>query len=706
MRAKLVRNREGLLEVSAENEPDLYWGLGRAHATDRSLQLCFMRLLGRGEISKHLDASDESLELDRFFRRMNWKSERHETEELTPRARLASEAYVEGINSVLGKGPWEMRLLGYSAEPWTLEDCFLISRMAGYLTLAQSQGEVERLLVQMVQAGVTREKLEALFPGNLDGLDEELVRKIALTDRFVPEAVAWRTGGARMAASNNWVVSGEKTRSGAPILANDPHLEINRLPAVWYEVLLSCGDGWALTSGMPGLPGMIIARTRELAWGPTYSFMDAIDSWVEHCRDGRYRRGDDQWHEFRVRHERIERRKKPPVDIVFHENEHGVLDGTPEGESYLLATRWSSASGGAESINALVEIWDATTVEQGMNCLRRLESAMCWVLADTAGNIGFQMSGTMPKRSPGVTGFVPLPGWDAANDWKGMVDPQDLPAVLNPESGWFGTSNQNLNEFGKVAPTNMDQGPYRAQRIASLLEGRSALTVDDMKEIQLDVVSSQVGPFLEILRPMLPSDSVLTNWDGRYDAASKGAFIFEQFYTRLLRRVFGGAAGVGDGVMDFIDEETGLFADFFIFFDGVLLDENSAWFEGCSRDEIFAEVAATLREQDAKPWGDDRQLILEHILLGGRLPRLAGFDRGPITLAGGRATPHQGQIYRSADRQTSFAPSMRFITDMATEEAHTRLCGGASDRRFSKWYANELEGWERGTYKRVQPPGR
>ncbi|MFP6683410.1 MAG: penicillin acylase family protein, partial [Polyangiaceae bacterium] len=135
MRAKLTRDEHGIFHIAAAEEIDRAWGLGYAHATDRALQLLFMRLLGRGELSKYLDSSDASLEIDTFFRRMNWAGEPDEVAELSDRARAVCLAYAEGINAGLaGKVPWELKFAGYKKlEPWTIEDGFLLARMTSYL---------------------------------------------------------------------------------------------------------------------------------------------------------------------------------------------------------------------------------------------------------------------------------------------------------------------------------------------------------------------------------------------------------------------------------------------------------------------------------------------------------------------------------------------------------------------------------------------
>lgn len=525
-------DENGVRHVAAPDWPGLYRGLGRCHALDRGLQMTLMRILGQGRASEILEASDALLDVDVFFRRMNWRGQR-EASRLSDRAARACEAYCEGVNSVLSdKPPWELRLKGHRPGPWIIDDILLISRMAGYLALSQSQGEMERLLVEWVQAGVSRDRLEELFPGHLGDLDEDLLRAVTLGERIVPQELFALSPAPRMMTSNNWVISGTKTASGAPLLANDPHLEVNRLPNVWYEVVLEGPDGAVMGATIPGLPGVIIGRNANLSWGATYSFMDSVDSWIERCREGACLRGNDQWVPFRVRKETILRRKKPSVEQVFYENEHGVLDGDPHREGQYLATRWSGSAAGAASVSAFVELLEARNVREGRECLGRIETAWSWVLADRDGDIGFQMSGLMPRRREGASGLVPLPGWNPENDWNGFVDPGDLPRNLNPERGFFVTANHDLNGEGNASPINLPMASYRAERIERLLRDATSLRADDMTRIQLDLTSLQAEIFMRILNPLLPDTPqgrILSAWDFGYGTDSKGAFLFERF---------------------------------------------------------------------------------------------------------------------------------------------------------------------------------
>jgi len=580
----------------------------------------------------------------------------------------------------------------------------MISRMVGYLTLTQSQAEIERLFVEMVQAGVDEARLKELFPGILGGLDVDLLQKVILNERIVPPHLLWQTAVPRMIASNNWVISGQKTASGKPIVANDPHLETNRLPNVWSEIVLQSEGRYLMGGSMPGFPGILTGRTPDVAWGVTYSFIDAVDSWIEQCQNGKYyRESDGQWHAFEARTEIIHRKKKSDVTLTFYENDHGVLDGNPYEKGYYLATRWAAAESGAQSLTSILAMWQVSSVTEGMAALGQIETGWDFVLADMDGNIGFQMSGAVPKRREGVSGFVPLPGWQAENDWQGFHTYEEMPRILNPKTGYFATANHDLNTYGRIQPINMPMGAYRAERINQLLDNGDNFTVQDVFGMHYDVYSLQAERFMAILRPLLPQTpqgDILRNWDLCYTADSEGAYLFEQFYRALYQAVFG-QNGIGEVVLRYLSDETGTFIDFYQNFDRVLLAEESVWFNGRSREEIYRETADTALAVPPQPWRNVQQFTMVHILFGGKLPRVLGFDRGPVTAIGNRATIHQGQIYRSAGRDTTFLPSFRIVTDLAQAEGFSNLAGGPSDRRFSKWYCSDLESWQNGHYKKT-----
>ena len=705
-KASWTRDEHGIPQIVADDINGLHWGMGYCHAMDRGMQMLIMRILGQGRAAELLDGSDEMVEVDRFFRRMNWNGGvAAEAENLTTEARAACQSYCDGANARFAESvPWEFKLVGVKPDAWTVGDSLLLSRMTGFLTLAQSQGEVERLFVEMIQAGIGDAHLEALFPGCTAGFDRSILSEVELVERNVPEAVKWLVAAPRLMASNNWCVSGSRTASGAAMLSNDPHLETNRLPNVWVEQSFAWPGGYAILMTMPGLPAPLVGRNEHLSWGATYTFMDAIDSWVEHRRDGKFRRGDT-WVDFDQRVETIKRKKGEPIVETFWENQHGVLDGDATAEGYSLATRWTGSTGGAQSINKLLSMWTARTVSEGMGAFREVESSFNWIFADSAGDIGYQMSGLMPRRSDDWSGFAPRAGWEERFDWKGFVNPEELPQVHNPADGIIVTANQDLNHLGSANPINAPMGDYRARRIAQLLKERDDHDVDSFRAIQMDTFSIQAAEFLEVLAPLLrtgPIADALRDWDCQYDLQSIGATAFELFYTELLVEMFGPACGVP--VIDHLRDATGTFIDFYQNFDRVLVAESSPWLGERTRDEVWSAALASVADRVPEPWGKRNHLTLTNMFFGGKLPRFLGFDRGPIPIRGGRATPHQGQIYRAGERLTSFTPSLRLVADMSAPVLHTALCGGPSDRRFSRWYTSGVDGWLAGRLKVRKPP--
>lgn len=702
---KIHRDKNGVPHICGETLEDLYWGLGYCHGTDRALSLLLVRILAQGRAAELLDPSDEMVEVDRFFRRMNWrKAAEREVEKLDSKSLALTLIYCEGINSALQKKiPWEFKLLRYRPEPWKVEDTLLLSPIMGYINLAQSQGEIERFFLQMVQAGVDQKKIEEFFSLDLKGVDLDLLKKIKLSHPVIPAAVPWKKILPPLTGSNNWVISGQKSASGKAMLSNDPHLETNRLPNVWYEAVLKKNDGYAMGATVPGLPTVLLGRTDHLAWGATYTFMDGVDSWIEKCKDGHYWE-EEEWKPFIERKEIIKRQKNSPLEVTFFETPRGTIEGDPQEEGYYLSTAWASSQAGAKSLNQMFRLWDVRTVEEGMEMLGRVETAWNWVLADSQGNTGYQMSGLMPKRKEGHRGFLPIEGWKKENQWQGFVDWKDLPRCLNPEDGYFVTANQNLNGYGKAHPINICQGDHRSREIGRLLSEGKSMTPEDFGKIHHHLRSPQAEKFMEILRPLLPSThqgELLKKWDLTYSVDSLGAYLFEKFYRALILEVFG-KKNLGEEVLHYLLDESALLADFYCNFDSVLLSENSSWWEGENRDEVYEKVAKEALSVEPRPWGEVNQITFSHILLGGKLPKFLGFDKGPFPLPGGRATPHQTQLFKSGGRSSSFAPSYRFIVDFAKEGILSNLAGGPSDRRFSKWYASDLKNWMEGKYKSIK----
>jgi penicillin amidase len=347
----------------------------------------------------------------------------------------------------------------------------------------------------------------------------------------------------------------------------------------------------------------------------------------------------------------------------------------------------------------MLDLWNAGSVAAAGKAASRLAIPANWLLAGRDGSIAFQQSGLVPKRiAPLQSGLFPVPAWEAERRWRGTEPPSELSSAADPSVGFLATANDDR------AFVNLCMGPYRRERIEELLRERLAargkLSVADLEAIQGDLFSLQAARLMPILRPHLPGSAaghLLGAWDLRYDARSMGAVLFERVYAALLAEVFGERLFGGEAWRR-IASETFLVAFHFHLLDDILTAEDGEdWFGPGGRDALVARVVnGVLADVDPSrlvPWGDGRSVVMKNVFFDGKLPAFLGFDHGPITVEGGRATIVQGQIMSLGGRTTTFCPSWRFVADLSTVEARTALAGGPSDRRFSRYYRTDVERW-------------
>ena len=709
---RLSRNEYGVPLVRADSFNDLFFGLGWVHAYDRPVELELTRLVAKGTAAEHLQASDELIASDMYMRRYDLAGNgREQVAHLTDEAARIAEAYCAGINHVLdhGRRPFEFKLIGHRPEAWTAADCITMTKIIGLIDMTETQGWVEKLIVQMLQNGVPLAALRELFPYMTDEPDPvflEVLKQVKLSEPIVPLTLRWKSL-PRMKASNNWVVSGSRSASGKPILCGDPHLDSSRLPAIWHEVMLRSGDMWFAGCTVPGIPLPALGRTDRLAWSPTYGYMDVIDFFVEEVKDGRYRRGDE-WRDFEVREEVVKLKKGEPRKVLFYENEHGTLEGDPAVDGYYLSMAFTLGKGsGADTLNHGAALLTSKTVEEVMPHFAGVDfCSQNWVCADSKGNIGYHQSGRCPVRAEGVSGLLPVPGWDPAFDWKGTCPVDENPSLFNPPEGYIGTSNQDMNFCAKAKVCNLPMGDWRARRIHEMLGAREDHTVDSMQRMHYDRYSKQAEDWMPLIRPLLgdgPRAELLRGWDERYESDSLGASVFENVYLELARLVFG-EQSLGPAVIAHLMAETIIFCDFTGLFDRVLLREESWWFGGKKRDELLAEAIERGLKREAQPWGEGRKVMMKNIMFAGKLPKWLGFDYGPIEIIGNRATIPQGQLFKTyGGRQATFSPTYKFVTDFSEECIHSTMAGGPSDRRFSRWYTSGVADWLAGRYRIMRP---
>jgi len=708
---KIQRMPDGSPRIESDEEIDLHYGLGYIHGHDRQMHMWLLKIIGRGRASELLKADEELIELDKFMRWINLSGDTaDEVQQVSEETNGIFKAYCRGVNDAISdsKTPFEFKLTGYKPDSWTPEDVILMIKMMGFVGLSQSQGEAEKFILQIIRNDVAPHKIKELFPNITEEISEDLIKlikQVKLIRPIIPESIKWLGCLAGFSASNNWAIGPEKTASGKAMLCGDPHLSV-QLPSIFYPALMRCQDYYMMGATLPGVPSVMLGRSPHLAWSVTYGTMDMIDYFIEQVQDKKYRYAD-KWRPFTVREEIIKPKKKDPILIKIYENEHGIIEGQPDENGYYLNFAWSARKGtAAESINNLLKIPQAKNAAEAMNYFAGLSFApFNWTMADTGGNIGYQLSGLFPKKADNTSGLLPYLGWDESQDWQGMITPDKNPKAFNPEEGLIITANQDLNHLGQVAPMTLPMPGYRADRIRELLEKKAGLTVDDMKKIHYDRYSKQAEVFMEIIQPLLPSTKngdILKNWDLKYDAASLGATLFERIYLELLKLVFG-ENGMGVDIIAHMITDTSMFAMLHGNFDQVLLKETSAWYGDRSREQIYQTAIDRGLKEPAVPYGQTRKIYIPNIFFAGQLPKIFGFDYGPYEHIGSRATVAQSQMFKAMGHPATFVAVYRMIADLDRDELHTNNAGGPSDRRFSKYYTMGIDDWMNAKYHIFKP---
>lgn len=706
-RIEIRRHPSGVPFVKARTEKDLFHGLGMIHARERRLQMQTLRIFGEGRAAELFADVPVLFDYDVKLRSLGLAADaRAQAAVLEPDLSGLLDAYVEGVNAVAFAGgrprrTLEMRLIGVRPERWEPWHSLLALKVMAFVGLAEIQEDAERFVIEAVRRGVDADKLRELFSPYLANIDVDLIKSLG-SARGVSENPA-PAGMMAAAGSNAFAVAGTHSASGAALLANDPHLQCNRLPAIWMEAMAEFEGRRLVGSTLPGGPGFISARSPELAWGVTYSMADVIDFFVEEVKDDRVRRGDG-WKPLEVRTERIGRRGKEPATIRVRESNRGIIEGSGDGR--FLAMAWAGRSGtGAGAFRALHALVHATSVDQGMEIVRHTDiPPLNWVLADRAGNIGWQLGGRYPVRCEGWSGLHPVPGWDEEFAWRGFREPGGLPHVKNPASGVFVTANHNRNDPGQPPYISVPHPDCRAKRIEKILKPPGKIHLDMLRVAQLDVMSLQAERLLPRLLPHLPEcaeATALRQWDHRYTPESREATLFENLRREVLLSVFGDR-GLDRGWLTWLMDETSL--DIFLFghFDDVLAKGDSRWLPAAERDGIIRESALRAFARPWPAWGEVSRFSLDHVLLGKRLPAILGFDKGPFALAGSRATPRQGSLFHRYGRPVLVAPSFRFLCEVGPEvTADTCLPGGPAEARFSGRYATGVKDWLAGDYKKL-----
>lgn len=721
------RDSAGVPHVKAANWQAAVYAMGYLHALDRPTQIYFARTIAAGRAAERIASKPELVEMDIFLRRANL-THRLEEEVATLEPHVLDQLlwYCEGVNDGLsdGRRSLPMWVTGFEPGPWNPEAVLLLGNLLSFAGLAVGEQESEQTLLELIQLGVEDERIRELFAPYLDGIDFAPLREVHITKRLSDEALELLADLPRLAGSNAWAVSPARSATGSALLASDPHLEVNRLPAIWYEVVLDWSDEssdekhYAMGATLPGSPLMAVGRTSKVSWGVTYMAADTSDFFIEDCRPGgangwQYRRGG-LWRDFRVRREVIKRKGQSPLEIDVLENDLGTLTCTPDPDqrgSYTSVAWIGSREGSGKAIGKWLDLFTSTSTQAAMQVVRESpHPSLVWVLADSQGHIGLQASGWLPQRPPHMSGITPLPAWDESNHWQGVVPPELLPRQYDPAIGFVATANEEQYR-SDGPPLHASHLPdYRLKRIVERLTELPQATVEDMQALQYDVLSTHARDLLPILLAHVdngPLKQRLSEWDCRYTPDSTQATLFHNFYRHLLLEIFGQEAGIGWRRMLYLSTRMGYSKFLLTACDRALRKVTSSWWRDRDKAHMIRTAAKRAADEDDRPWSAINEFhFVNRFINLGSVGRLLGLRSPPIAMPGCHATPFQGHLLTTKTRESTFAPSYHFVTDMGTDTAWTNLPGGPSESAFSWYYQSDLERWKNGEYKRlaIEPP--
>lgn len=749
----ITRDAWGVPHIRAKaSDADAMYALGFVHAQDRLWQMEFQRRVAQGRLSEVL--GEAALPQDKFLRTWGfYRAAQSALPALSARSRTLISAYTAGVNAAIAQDrlPLEFRLLRFRPERWTDVDSIAWSKLLAYDLGGNWDDELTGQAVVSKLGGAALDSVLPPYPAGAPTIlsSQELnlpsgqpsqppstqlpemqpsgkppistrpaVRNagLALPQGALAQLRAQLAAAASLGfanapgkGSNDWVIGGSRTASGKPILADDPHLGLSA-PMLWYLADVQGPTLHAIGATLPGLPGVVIGRNEQVAWGVTNVNPDVQDLFVE-----------QPGATLQNRTEVIKVKGRPDVQLLVQESAHGPVVARSskwgDGQDRAVSLEWTALKGGDTTFDAFFGLnyaqnWADFTAALGSY----VAPAQNFVYADTAGNIGYYAPGKVPIRSKAGDGSdktawdgsLPVPD-DAAHTWTGYIPFEQLPHVYNPQDALVVSANNRVVPDGYrpfLGNIRTWAEPYRAERILELLGSGQPVTPAQVAAAQLDTVSlvwRDLKPYLLKTEPQNALSTqalkLLQGWDGNETLSSVQASVFEAWLMQLQQMAQDELGGVEQGSGVTLNSLAVLNA---LKGEGALCRNPVLKIGSCSEllsdtlTRATGDLSARLGSDPQRwVWGELHHSLSKHGAFGGVGAISWIWNRG-ISTPGGTNTVNVARPEAGTFNQTH-APSYRQVIDLSDMNS-SRFIGtlGQGGNPIGSHYADMQPMWQRG----------
>ncbi|WP_170528721.1 penicillin acylase family protein [Ruegeria arenilitoris] len=747
---EIVRDTANVPHILGQTDPDVFFGLGYAHAQDRLWQMTVMRRTVQGRLSEVF--GQRTVHIDKLMRRLDLYGLAHQSFEVQDDyTKAALRAYAAGVNArldeinenALGRGAPEMFLFNAPVAPWQPGDSIAMIKLMAVQLSGHLQDEVLRartslmlndpqrlsdILPDVPGAGIAAlPEYAALFP--------DLPRYAASSE----PAAAWLNPVPQRGlagASNAWSAAPSRSATGGTLLANDPHLGLTA-PGIWYLARLELAKGGVIGATIPGIPAVMSGRSDRLGWGLTSSYLDDQDVHIERVNPDNPEEylTPEGFKPFKSRPSIIEIKDAPPITLTLRWTENGpVLPGThynletitPPG--HVASLSWTALSPRDTSISASMALMSADTVREAIEAAERFIAPSQNLSVVDKTTVGMKLIGAMPSRDLNnqSRGRIPTPGWIAANRWQGRLPYSDNPEFVAPAGGVLGNTNNKIIDRPFPLHVSYEWGDtQRVHRWEFLMQSREVHTRDSFIEAQLDTVSFTARSLLPLIgadlwftgeaapegtpeRQRQIALTLLAEWNGEMNEHLPEPLIYAAWVRALQKRLI--ADDLGPLAKEFKHVEP-------LFIERVFrdIDGASAWcdvrqsapVETCTDmarlalDDALVWISERYGSQlESLRWGDAHQATHDHPVLG-EVPVLRYFVNIRQSTSGGDNTLLRGRTSGEGPDpfQNVHGAGYRGVYDFADPDSSVFITAtGQSGHFLSRYYDDQAQLWRRGEY--------